>query len=67
MKQVQNSKMIMDKKRIMAKIKRETQKRNQNSPQICRKVRKIIRNFSNNKNGWNVKLVKHFQLKGTKT
>lgn len=60
MKEVLNNKMIMAKKRIMAKIKKEIQKRNQNTLQICRKVRNIIRNFNNNKNGWNVKSVKHF-------
>lgn len=67
MKEVLNNKMIMAKKRIMAKIKKEIQKRNQNTLQICRKVRNIIRNFNNNKNGWNVKSVKHFQPKVTKT
>lgn len=60
MKEVLNNKMIMAKKRIMAKIKKEIQKRNQNTLHICRKVRNIIRNFNNNKNGWNVKSVKHF-------
>lgn len=67
MKVRQISNQTMDKKRIMEKMKKEMQKRNQNLCQICQKATIIIKNLNNNKNGWNVKLVRLSLFKATKT
>ena len=57
----------MDRKKIMAKMKKVTIKRNLNLCQICPKATIIIKNLKSNKNGFNVKLVRLSLFKATKT